>query len=240
MEIKLIHILGPVLATVAMLFYGNLMVRRKYGRRVNVIPTLAMITGAILFRQFTGDGTFLDRICLTLLDFGLAMIIDSGYLKAKKAHPKVFWVPGILALIVSFIIYFVASLFGWTVNGMFDESEPILQEEVLLELGPDDDIDELEDLLDKYDAEWERAFPFIDLDEDENLAQYYLVRVPREKEQEFLLEARKDTENVDSAEENTMISLDDPEAPKMKGKRGQKGFFTNDPAIENQWWFPQE
>ena len=240
MEIKLIHILGPVLATVAMLFYGNLMVRRQYGRRINVFPTLIMVMSAILFRQFTGDGTFLDRICLTLLDFGLAMIIDSGYLKAKKAHPKVFWVPGILALIVSFIIYFIASLFGWTVNGMFDESEPILQEEVLLELGPDDDISELDDVLSMYDAEWEKAFPMVDLEEDEDLAQYFIVRVPREKEAEFLREVRKDKENVDSAEENTMISLDDPKAPNTKRRKGVDGFLANDPAINNQWWLPAE
>ncbi len=236
MEIKLIHILGPVLATVAMLFYGNLMVRRQHGRRINVVPTLAMIIGAILFRQFTGDGTFLDRICLTLLDFGIAMIIDSGYLKAKKAHPKVFWVPGILALIVSFIIYFIASLFGMTVNGLFDASEPELREEVLMELGPDDDISEMEDVLYMYDAEWERAFPMVDLSEDEDLAQYYIVRVPREKEAELIAELRKDKENVDSAEENTMVTLDDPEAPNVKRRKGSDGFLTNDPDISNQWW----
>lgn len=240
MEIKLIHILGPVLATVAMLFYGNLMVRRQYGRRINVFPTLAMVMGAILFRQFTGDGTFLDRICLTLLDFGIAMIIDSGYLKAKKAHPKVFWVPGVLALIVSFGLYFMASLFGWTVNGMFDESDPVLMEEVLVELGPDDDISELEDVLSDFDAEWEKAFPNIDLDEDEDLAQYFIVRVPKEKEAEFLTEVRKDTENVDSAEENTLVSLDDPAAPKTKRRNKKDGFYTNDPGISNQWWLPQE
>jgi len=241
MEIKLIHILGPVLATVAMLFYGNIMVRRKHGRSINVFPTLAMIVGAIAFRQFTGDGTFLDRICLTLLDFGIAMIIDSGYLKAKKAHPKVFWVPGVLALIVSFAIYFIASLFGWTVNGLFDESAPSgPQAEVLLEIGPDDSINELEDVLELYDAEWEAAFPMVDLSEDEDLAQFFVVRLPADKEAEFLKEVVKDTENVDSAEDNFTIKLDDPKASPNRRKSKQKGFLTNDPDVSNQWWLTTE
>lgn len=241
MEIKLIHILGPILATVAMLFYGNIMVRRKNGRTINVFPALAMIVGAIAFRQFTGDGTFLDRICLTLLDFGIAMIIDSGYLKANKAHPKVFWVPGILALIVSFGIYFTASLFGWTVNGLFDESTPVgPQAEVLLEIGPDDSIDELEDVLELYDAEWEAAFPMVDLSEDEDLAQFFVVRLPAVKEAEFLKEVVKDKENVDSAENNFTIKLDDPKQSKTKRKPQKNGFMANDPDIANQWWMTTE
>ncbi len=237
MEIKLIHILGPVLATVAMLFYGNLMVRRQHGRRINVVPTLVMVTGAILFRQFTGDGTFLDRICLTLLDFGIAMIIDSGYLKANRAHPKVFWVPGVLALIVSFIIYFIASLLGMTVNGLFDAAAPEPMEEVLVELGPDDNISEIEGILSIYDAEWEKAFPMVDMSEDEDLAQYYIVRVPKEKETEFITEVLKDRENVDSAEENTLVTLDDPEVPDVKLHEGSQDFLANDPGIRNQWWW---
>jgi hypothetical protein len=47
MEIKLIHILGPVFATVAMFFYGRALVDRDKGRQVNILPTLILIGGAI-------------------------------------------------------------------------------------------------------------------------------------------------------------------------------------------------
>ena len=254
MELKLIHILGPVIATVAMLFYGRAMVGKPQARSINVASTFALMAGAILFRVFFGEGTFLDRVCLVLLDFGIAMIIDSRYLKAKNGHPKVFWVPGLLALILSFGIYFVASMFGWTVNGMFDESEPVpvrtevaaatppadLRGEVLLELGPDDDISELAPLLERYQATYEDAFPMVDLTESEDLAQVWLVRLPEAREADFIREAQLDKENVDYAAENTPIELYPNEKFEAVGAAPTGNFLANDPGIGQQWWFPEE
>lgn len=252
MELKLIHILGPVLATVAMLFYGRAMVN-KGGRSINVASTFALMGGAILFRVMFGEGTFLDRICLILMDFGIAMIIDSRYLKANNSHPKVFWVPGLLALIVSFLIYFAASLFGWTVNSMFelmDPDEPAavelaalppadLRGEVLLELGPDDQIEELAPLMEKFQATYEDAFPMIDMEESEDLAQVWLVRMPEANEAAFLEEVKKDKENVDYAAENLVVTLDPNEGP-GDASAVSRGFITNDPGVSQQWWFTAE
>lgn len=239
MELKLIHILGPVIATVAMLFYGRAMVDRSRGRHVRVGPALILIVGAIVFRQVTGDGTFLDRICLTLLDFGIAMIIDSAYLAAHRHHPKVYWVPGILALVVSFGIYFVASLFGWTVNGMFDGSSKhtFSQAEVLIELGPDDDIKEVEGILEEYGAAWQKVFPEVSLEEDADLAQYYMVDLKNNDEAEGLIAAlAADQENVDAVELNGEISLVEPvvksELPPSEGV----AYLCNDPGVRSQWW----
>ena len=241
MEVKLIHILGPILATVAMLFYGRNMVAREQGRKVNLAPTLTLVAGALLFRAFWGDGTFLDRICLCLMDFGIALIIDSRYLKVKKSHPKVFWVPGILALIVSFIIYFIASLFGWTVNGMFDPGEEIKRDgQVIVELGPDDSMEELEGVLEQFDAVYEDAFPAIGLGEDEDLGQTWLVKLPADKETAFLEMVRKDKENVDFAEDDIAFKMEPPKQPKARKEKDVKGYLANDPGIDEQWWFPKE
>lgn len=241
MELKLVHILGPILATVAMLFYGRNMVARQEGRKVNLAPTFTLIAGALIFRSFFGDGTLLDRICLCLMDFGIALVIDSRYLKMKNSHSKVFWVPGILALVVSFIIYFIASLFGLSVNGMFDSSpEPQRNAQVLVELGPDDSMAELEDLLDEYDAVYEDAFPAIGLAEDEDLGQTWLVKLPKDKETAFLEAVRKDKENVDFAEDNFIMRMEPPAQPKRRKEKDIKGYLANDPGIDEQWWLPKE
>lgn len=237
MELKLIHILGPVIATVAMLFYGRAMVGRERGRHVRVGPALILIVGAILFRQFTGDGTFLDRICLTLLDFGIAMIIDSAYLSAQRHHPKVFWVPGILALIASFGLYFVASLFGWTVNSMFAEEVKTsgVQQQVLLELGKDDQISELEGVLENYNATYSRVFPDMTLEEDPDLFQYYLLELPQEKSEALIAALAADVENVDAVELNGPLSLNEPTLTNVLPGSAST-FYANDPGIASQWW----
>lgn len=237
MELKLIHFLGPVIATVAMLFYGRALVGQARGRSVRVGPAIILILGAIVFRQVTGDGTFLDRICLTLLDFGIAMIIDSAYLSAQRHHPKVFWVPGVLALIVSFGLYFVASLFGWTVNSMFAEDEKLSgkQQELLLELGKDDQITEVEGILQNYNATYSEVFPDMTLEEDPDLAQYYLVKVAEEKSADLLSALSADAENVDAAELNGQVTLLEPSLPNTLPPSTQT-FFANDPGLASQWW----
>jgi thermitase len=237
MELKLIHILGPVIATVAMLFYGRAMVGRDRGRHVRVGPAIILILGAILFRQFTGDGTFLDRICLTLLDFGIAMIIDSAYLSAQRHHPKVFWVPGVLALAASFGLYFVASLFGWTVNSMFAETEQLSGQktQVLMELGKDDQISEVQGILENYNATSSKVFADMTLEEDPDLSQFYLLEVPQEKAEALIADLSADTENVDAAELNGQISLHEPTLDATL-PASTSSFYANDPGIASQWW----
>lgn len=247
MELKLVHVLGPILATVAMLFYGRILVRREKGRSVRIGPALLLIAAAISFRILFGDGTFLDRICLVLMDFGIAMIVDSAYLRSQRTKSAVFWVPGVLALLVSFGIYFVASLFGWTVSGLFDESAEAQAPKtgivdtksmatVLVELGPDDRIEELQPLLDRYQANAKRALPFVEINEDEDLAQYFAVTLPQPYAQEFLENVRKDKENVDQADLNYAVDLDLPAARAATAATGD--YIADDPGIRQQWWLP--
>lgn len=242
MEIKFIHILGPVFALVAMFFYGKAMVDRSSGRQVRIGPALILIVGALLFNFFSGDGTLLDRVCWVLLNFGIAMIIDSRYLAIKKEHPKVFWVPGVLAVVLSGVLYFFSSLFGLSVNGLFDgngESE-FEQGEVLIELGPDDHISELKDVIAEYNAGYKRAFPFVDMSEDENLAQYYLVDLEPDQVEPFLAAVRKDKENVDHASRNHEIRLHEPTAGQHASAAASSAFLANDPGLADQWWLTPE
>lgn len=263
MELKLVHLLGPILAITAMVIYGSIFADKSGRYRMRIFPTLGLVVLALFFRFIFLDGTFLDRICLVLMDFGIGLIVNAGYMAYLRSEPKVFLVPGILALVVSFGIYFIASLFGWTVNSMFAETEttpkielaealpPRMEEslpmsskaedksQVLLELGPDDQIEELGSVLAKYKADFEDAFPGISLEEDEDLAQYFLVTLPSQNLHPFLRDVLKDKENVDSAEPNELIALNDPKSLASASLTSTGGFTANDPGIVEQWWMPK-
>ncbi|MEM6268767.1 MAG: S8 family serine peptidase [Bacteroidota bacterium] len=242
MEITAEHIFGPVFATVAMFFYGRAIVGRASGRQIRILPALILIMGALLFQILTTDGTIIDVVCRVLLSFGVAMIIDSRYLAAKKEHPKMFWVPGLLALMISFVLYFFASLAGYTSNGFFagDGAQDIESGQVLIELGPDDAISELEEVLEKYGAEYGRAFPMVDLDENEDLAQTYLVRLPQDQVDAFLAEVRRDTENVDHSGYNSVIRLNPPSVARRTETSVEGNFLANDPQLPRQWWIRRD
>ncbi|HEX2898901.1 MAG TPA: S8 family serine peptidase [Bacteroidia bacterium] len=243
MEVKLIHILGPVFATVAMFFYGRALVNRDRGRQVNILPTLILIGGALTFIFFTANGTLLDRICYLLLDIGIAMIIDSRYLAYHRAHPKVFWVPGLLAVVLSLGIWGTAWAFGWKITTMWQQptthAANISTGEVLIELGPDDEISELEGLMEKYGAQYREAFPSVSMAEDADLSQFYLVDVADDKVAEFLSEAKLDTENIDNASPNGAVALDLPPTQIDVPDNAAAGYLANDPGIAQQWWLTQ-
>jgi hypothetical protein len=85
-------------------------------------------------------------------------------------------------LLIGYVAYsfFLAPIMGW-----FSDSDGVKQpdalsktQSILVELGPDDRIEEIESLLKKYGATFEKAFPDVTMEETEDLAQYYLVSAP--------------------------------------------------------------
>ncbi len=262
MEIKLIHILGPVFATVAMFFYGKAIVKRSRGKQVNIVPTLIMIAGSLAFVWLTGHGTFLDRVCLTLLDFGIAMLIDSRYLAKHREHPKMFWVPGFLAVFISLSIWGIVYMFGLEMSTMWVPSEKsnvkteaaapipaapktvqyqshaanISSGEILIELGPDDLISELEGMMEKFGGKYRRAFPMISAEEDNDLSQFFLVDVNDDQVDEFLAAARLDKENIDAAQLNGVVNLEEPITSEVSFEGDGESYVSNDPDISKQWW----
>ncbi|NNE35928.1 MAG: S8 family serine peptidase [Rhodothermales bacterium] len=109
-----------------------------------------------------------------------------------------------------------------------------------MELGADDDILELEPLLSRYGARFERAFPGVSIDMDVDLAQVYIITVPagRQAVQDELTKLlTADTENVDFVELNRSVTLVPlPESPAASSlASGQR--LANDPLAESQWAF---
>lgn len=245
MEIKFVHILGPTLVVIAFLLWGRGMVNKEKGKNFRPLPAMIMMLIAIGFHVFlpansvpdlvSFGGKFLDQLTLALMNFGIGMLIDASYLSFKKyEHPKVFWVPAILALLLSCGIFLISK--AWTtVCEMGSPKNSASTVQALMEVGPDDDISEVEYILKKYKVNYEKAFPSIDKTEDEDLAQYYLIYVDSSYLTPLTNELKADVENIDNVEANKIITLDDPKSDVFTTENSTS-FKANDPFLKNQWY----
>ena len=245
MEIKFVHILGPALVVIAFLLWGKGMVNREKGKNFRPLPAMIMMLIAIGFHVFlpkdsvpdlvSFGGKFLDQLTLALMNFGIGMLIDASYLSFKKyEHPKVFWVPAILALILSCGIFLISK--AWTtVCEMGSPKNSAATVQALMELGPDDEVSEVKHILEKYKVQYEKAFPSIEIGADEDLAQYYLIYVDSSYLTPLTNELKADVENVDNVESNKFISLDDPKT-EIFSTENTTIFKANDPFLKNQWY----
>ncbi|MCB9235195.1 MAG: S8 family serine peptidase [Bacteroidia bacterium] len=237
-EIKAIHVLGPALATAAMFVIGRNLVRKESGKNINGLGAVILFASAILFHLFFGDSTFMDRVAILLLDFGIAMILGSTYLAYNRVHPKVFFGLGMVTLVSGGIIWLSLHFIGFMWNGLQNGFCKAETNQVLLELGPDDQISELKTILEKYDALYEDAFPEVDLSEDEDLAQYYLITIRKGDVEDFMDEVSDDKENVDFVGLNYQVELFRPVTGHVE-QGNANGYLANDPRVSEQWWLPQ-
>jgi len=193
----------------------------------------AILTGFVLFiigmipRFWSGDGLIQTGIEL-LRDGGISLLLAAAYMSIRKmadrAYP--FMILGITALVLSGLIFGTKSLWQsiWSQN----------IQSALVELGPDDSIIEVEEILNEYADRWERAFPTVTLSEDIDLAQVYLVYAPERHMERMMNALRSDVENVDHVELNISVSL----SPPIRGQSGQHSHghvLGNDPYASQQW-----
>lgn len=224
------HLIGILLVSTAFLVFGRGIVRRSKGHRFNPLPAFVLLLVALAYQLLYPATGILSRFAHLLTDFGAGMIIGAIYLAAHRDRPKLFWVPGALGLILGTFLYGFSFLLN--LENMCNRPDTV---QLLVELGPDDHIDEIKGILKKYGAEAERAFPNVDLDEDEDLAQYYLVYVDSAKRKPLEIELRRDRENVDQVDLNRPVELIRPrEASVFSQPAGE--FLANDPYLANQWF----
>ncbi len=265
MELKFTYIFGPLLVIIAFWVFGKGIVNRTRGKQFRPLPAFLLMLVAIAYRFVVSKETLveaysfvhadnnvfdmlLDRVTLALMDFGIGMCLDAGYLAYKKHNSKLFWVPGILALVISTIIYLFAAFIDNIADGIRDKSNHV---EMLVELGPDDHIEEIVPILKKYKACYELAFKDIDaridagLDdewqdkahrspEDKNLANYYLVRVDPHYQTLLAKELANDHENVDQLDQNNQVGLIEPLTSNVS--ISPQSFLANDPQMGQQWF----
>ena len=66
-ELKWIHLIGPLLATVAMFFVGDNFVRQERGKDIRIVPTILMFGVALGFHFIFSEGNFLDPSWTTMI-----------------------------------------------------------------------------------------------------------------------------------------------------------------------------
>lgn len=228
------HVLGPVFAIIAMLFWANAMVKREKGVEYKIGPRLFVIAMVVVFHWFFTDSNIWDKLALLCLDFGIGMIVNIAYLAYHKAFPKVFLGLGITALAVSGALFGLGKLVGLS----WDPVDRDVATSILVEIGPDDDVDELYAVFEEFEADFEEAYPMVSKREDEDLSQTYEVWVAPERVNEFMNELRKDKENVDFVEKNITFSAIEPVGTAITPTRGpvETEYGFNDPGIAHQWW----
>ena len=224
------HLIGIALVTIAFLVFGRGIVRRSKGKSFNPLPAFLLILGALGFQVFYPEQFVANRLGHLLLDFGVGMSIASLYLRVFRERFKMFLVPGILGIIAAGVVYLFSFFVNW-----FDMKNDPATIEILVELGEDDQLSEIKPILRKYCATAEKAFPNVDLSEDADLAQYYLVYVDSNKKAPLMMELKNDQENVDQLDLNNPVSLIRPTSSDVQQQNPGK-FLANDPMIESQWY----
>ncbi len=210
--------------------------RHKFGGTKPVARWWLLLVGVFLVEALIGDGGWMGNLLWVWRDAAIALLVGGVYRHLEGAPAKVPFLLG------------VALIGGWyyatepdPAAKSEDDAPPgqtkVARSELLLELGPDDTLSEVQGILDKYEATAERAFPTVDLSEDEDLAQYYIVRCATGRMGALIPELLKDRENVDSAQENgEMGVVPTIEAPR---RRRRLRTATNDPRLGEQWALEQ-
>lgn len=260
MSLQFTHIFGPLLVILAFLFFGKGMVNRTRGKDFRPWPVFVLLIIALGYRFWVPKETLvsaysfveadsnmfdmlLDRLTLVLMDFGIGMVIDAGYLKIRHQNSKLFWVPGVLALILSTAIYLFASVLDKVASGIRSNDTTEVAE-LLIELGPDDHIKEVSGILGKYGASHQRAFQFVDPETDaqldgndaRNLSQYYAVFVEPHLIEPLSKELMGDRENIDHVAINHSFSLVPVPLSTETHPSNPSSFLANDPVITEQWY----
>ena len=175
------------------------------------------ITGGTLWGLFTGISS----------NMGIALLLSAGYLAVRKSKAKPFFVLGVMALVLSLLLTVVGRVLG------FNQSS---QASLLVELGPDDQIEEVQSVLDKHNVTAERAFPLLTLEMDVDLAQVYLLSGSKKKLDAVRVELNMDSENVDHISDNTPVRLTPPAQDEASADwKRRRPIVANDPLSESQW-----
>ena len=232
------HLIGIGLVSLAFFFFAQGILARQKGKRFNPWPTFILLLVAIIYQFSYAEAGFFRRIPHLLLDFGAGMALASVFLAIRKFNHKLFLVPGILGVLIGGGLYAVTYVYDGLKDNEFCSASSHNHEpyELLVELGEDDNIEEeaIQNLLDRYGASYEKAFPEVTFEEDSDLSQYYVVNVCPDKAERLKRELNADTENIDQADKNHQYEFVQPEAVSTSKVEGQ--FAVNDPYFGQQWY----
>lgn len=235
----MIEVFSVLLCIVAfsMFAYGQASVARQQ-KFPWLLPTVLLVMAAPLFRWVFGWGfgamSFWETLAGMLRDVAVGLLVSALVALLKKGSVKLFLVPGILLIVA----YIIVTLAGKTIDfakSKLSGAGTGAQTEWLVELGPDDDVSEIAPILERHGAVAVRAFANVDLTEDEDLAQFFVVTVRESAAETMKKELLADVENVDYLEANAAMGLFEPIASGRTRSWTSAAIEPNDPRAHEQW-----
>ncbi|MCY3630595.1 MAG: S8 family serine peptidase [Bacteroidota bacterium] len=192
-----------------------------------ILAGFALAAGAVIARLWSGGGVLQVGIEL-LRDTGISLLLAATYMGVRKLadSARPFVILGVVSLILSGLLF--GARFLW--QSIWDRD----MQSILVELGPDDSIGEVEGILNRFARTWERAFPTVTLSEDVDLAQVYLVQVSPRHIRSVMDALRADSENVDHVELNIDVHLSLPSSDRMPDQ-SSRAVMEDDPYVGLQW-----
>jgi thermitase len=200
---------------------------RRHRKPLLAVAAVVLLGTGVAGRIASAPGV-LSGATLVFSDLGLGLLAGATVLLVNRGAPRPFFLLAVLALAASVALRVVSP------PPPSAESDTVT---ILVELGPDDVVSEIETTLARYGARAEKAFPSVGLHEDADLAQVMLVSVSggSTRDLEALInELRSDAENVDHVELNSIVRLPDPPAAGSP-RTLQSEVITNDPLANRQW-----
>jgi thermitase len=211
-----------ILVTAGFLVVGRV-ASQDEKRPQELLASLVLFGIALALHLASGESLWVTAGRMAM-EVGIGLVLAAGLIARRRGPARPFLVLGAALLAVAVVVFGGRRLLGM-------DGGPVL---LLVELGPDDSIAELAAALEAHDARAEPAFPRIDLSEDEDLAQVFIVTVPARQEESLRRALGLDRENVDHVEENRLIGLGPPIAADMPATRTHP-VLENDPLVGEQW-----
>ena len=205
---------------VSVLGFANRIISRRPFRRPRTGWAWLLLVGAVVARVGWGPAGFFGNLLIAGRDVGVGLVVGATWLSLERERSRAWLVGGVLLLAL------------WLLVSRGRSSGPPV--ELLLELGPEDSIADVAAVLERHDAAYEKAFPEVTFAEDEDLAQFYLVRCPSSEAKALMAELKSDAEDVDSIEPNDEASL----VPLLEGHElvaAAAAGPVNDPHYKQQW-----
>ncbi|GMQ81819.1 MAG: hypothetical protein BMS9Abin05_1255 [Rhodothermia bacterium] len=193
---------------------------------IMMLSGIAILALSVLGHTLTFTSLFAAVTALTV-EFGIGLVLVAGFLARKKMMARPFFYLGFLSLIASVLLIGI----GRFVRSDFDVREKAT---LIVELGPDDQIDELAELFVQFDARYERAFPNFTLGMDEDLSQVFLVSVDGRRARKLIRALTADSENIDYVDLNWTIGLEEPIVTESVDFDAVE-VLENDPLVKEQW-----
>ncbi len=196
-------------------------------RKANPWPMLAgfaLVGLGLVARLLSGGGFFAVTLSMCT-DMGLGLVLAATWLALRRPRldSAPFFALGAGLLAIAGTLYLAGRLLG--VYG---------QASILVELGPDDSIEELAPVLNRFEAAYEQAFPSVNLSMSEDLAQVFVLSVRRGRGRKLMRALGADRENVDYVAWNVEVEAV-PIMGKAPGAAEAARFLENDPRVSEQW-----